>query len=194
MSFMHTEYTQAEIITLLDVGSKHEPIPLRVVEDDKAVRKNLSQAEQKLVDIAHKIYLFDGIEPNDVLTVVKGIKFLRFGMGEVIFSQGESGIGTYFIASGKVDINVAVDGNKSKTVATIEMGNIIGEISTISRNPRNATAISKADNTTLIMFEINDDEICEENSFLFLQLYVNIASALSKKLEACNERVLKAAP
>ena len=113
-------------------------------------------------------------------------------MDEIIFTQGESGIGTYFVASGKVDIKVSLDGEKSKRVGIVEAGNIVGEISTISHNPRNATATSKAESTTLIGFEINEDEISKENSFLFLQLYANIATALAKKLESCNERLFRA--
>lgn len=192
MKFLHTEYTQAEIITLLDAGSKHESIPLRKAEEEKVTRKNLTQAEQKLIDISHKIYLFEGIDPSEILSVVKNIKFLRFGMDEIIFTQGESGIGVYFVASGKVDIKVSLDGEKSKRVGIVEAGNIVGEISTISHNPRNATATSKAESTTLIGFEINEDEISKENSFLFLQLYANIATALAKKLESCNERLFRA--
>lgn len=194
MKFLHTDYTPAEIVKLLEVGSKHESIPLRVVEDDKAMRKDLSQAEQKLIDIAHKIYLFEGIEPNEVLKVVNNIKFLRFGMDEIVFTQGENGLGIFFVVSGSIDIKVALDGGKSKTVGMIEAGNIFGEISTISHYPRNATATSKSDSTTLISFDINVDQINQANSMLFLQLYVNIASALAKKLEACNERIVRTSP
>lgn len=192
MTFLHTEYTPIEIKTLLEIGSRHESIPLRKEEEAPIATKSLTQAEQKLVEIAHKIYLFEGIEPKDVLSVVRNIRFSRFGKDEIIFTQGESGIGMFFVLSGSVDIKVSLDNEKAKSVGNIEAGNIFGEISSISHNPRNATAVSKAETTTLISFDINEDAIDEKNMFLFLQLYVNISSALASKLEACNERLIRA--
>lgn len=192
MTFLHTEYTPIEIKTLLEIGSRHESIPLRKEEEAPIATKSLTQAEQKLVEIAHKIYLFEGIEPKDVLSVVRNIRFSRFGKDEIIFTQGENGIGMFFVLSGSVDIKVSLDNEKAKSVGNIEAGNIFGEISSISHNPRNATAVAKAETTTLISFDINEDAIDEKNMFLFLQLYVNISSALASKLEACNERLIRA--
>jgi CRP-like cAMP-binding protein len=59
--------------------------------------------------------------------------------GEVIFREGATGEGIYVIQSGKIKITKAGDSGEI-TIATLESGEIFGEMALFDRLPRSATA------------------------------------------------------
>ncbi|MBF0321114.1 MAG: cyclic nucleotide-binding domain-containing protein [Nitrospirae bacterium] len=60
---------------------------------------------------------------------------------QTIIKEGTHGEGTYVIMSGKVAINVTVDGILI-TVAELDKGDIFGHMSFIDRQPRSASAVA----------------------------------------------------
>ncbi|MGE4294407.1 MAG: cyclic nucleotide-binding domain-containing protein [Campylobacterales bacterium] len=217
--FHHTEYTPAEIKLLLEVGSVHKRRELvsSAQADDEAQAAAAAQAQEpaqpaareevdlppgvtaaqhKLMEIASRIYLFEGLTPQDVLKITKNVRFMRFKPKEILFSQGEIGREIFFILSGKIDVKASLEATDrhpktTATVGRIDPGNILGEMAFITHRPRSATGISAAENTTAIGFEIDDDAVSEETAFLFLQLYINISHGMAEKLERCNTLLLR---
>ncbi len=70
-----------------------------------------------------------------------------FTTGEVIFSSGDASDGLYLIETGRVRV-MADSGNQDLLpLATIEAGELVGEMGVIDDAPRSATAIAEADTT-----------------------------------------------
>ncbi|NLI28803.1 MAG: cyclic nucleotide-binding domain-containing protein [Nitrospiraceae bacterium] len=61
--------------------------------------------------------------------------------GAVIIREGSFGEGTYVLLDGKVEISRTIDGRKV-VIATLEKGDVFGEISYIDRQPRSASVIA----------------------------------------------------
>jgi len=59
--------------------------------------------------------------------------------GDTVFREGEQGSSAYVVQSGEVTITKLVDGEE-KTLATIGVGGIFGEMALIDEKPRMATA------------------------------------------------------
>ncbi len=161
----------------------------------QAPAPGITPAQQKLMEIAPRIYLFEGLTAAEVLKIVKNVRFLRFGPGELLFSQGDLNQEMYFLLSGRLEVKASTDTTARRrtttTVGKIDPGNIVGEMAFVTHRPRSATAISAVDKTTAIGFEIDEDALSEETTFIFLQLYINISSGLADKLERCNTLLLK---
>jgi hypothetical protein len=219
--FKHTDYTPYEVKQLHEAmirsqakegGSQSEPAadaPAATApqsappppDNQSATPKQqpatgVSPAQQKLMEIASRIYLFEGLTPAEVLKIVKNVRFLRFGPGELLFSQGDLNQEMYFLLAGRLEIKASLDASEGRrrtttTVGKINPGNIVGEMAFVTHRPRSATAISAVDKTTAIGFEIDEDALSEETTFIFLQLYINISSGLADKLERCNSLLLK---
>lgn len=215
--FHHTEYNSAEIKALIDAGSRHKTRELASGNEEANARMEaeaagtaeaaakkppaapipgVSPAQQKLMEISSRIYLFEGLTPEDVLKITKNVRFLRFKAKETLFAQGELGREVFFILSGRVDVKASLEATDrhpktTATVGRIDPGNILGEMAFITHRPRSATGISAAENTTAISFEIDDDALDEETNLLFLQLYINISHGMAEKLERCNMLLLR---
>ena len=67
-----------------------------------------------------------------------------FSTGDIIFEEGEVGDMAYLIISGEVEI-FRTSGNKERVLATLDRGEIIGEMSLIDNAPRMALARALSD-------------------------------------------------
>ena len=161
MVIRNTNYTKEEIGRILAAGNASK----------------LSISQEKLLEISDKIYLFDGIGKDDIIRMTTNVKFKRHAKGETIKE-------VYFILNGMGV--VVVEGKK--VVATIDSGNMFGEMAFLTKKPRNATILSYKEGTTVISFEINDNKCNEIFSYPFVLLYKNIALDLTRKIELANQK------
>jgi len=168
MVIKHTNYTKEEIARILEAGHAHK----------------LSVSQEKLLEISDKIYLFDGIKQEDIIRMTTNVKFKRYAKGDVIMNAGDATKDIYFILNGMGV--VVVDGKK--IVATIDSGNMFGEMAFLTKKPRNATILSYKEGTTIISFEINGEKCNEIYSYPFALLYQNIALDLTRKIEIANKK------
>lgn len=168
MVIKNTNYTQEEIARILEAGHATK----------------LSVSQEKLLEISDKIYLFNGIKKEDVIRMTKNVKFKRYAKGDVIMNAGDDTKDVYFVLNGMGV--VVVDGKK--IVATIDSGNMFGEMAFLTKKPRNATILSYKEGTTIISFEINDEKCNEIYSYPFALLYQNIALDLTRKIEIANKK------
>ena len=168
MVIKNTNYTKQEIERILEAGHASK----------------LTVSQEKLLEINEKIYLFDGIKKEDIIRMTTNVKFKRYAKGDVIMNSGDMSYEVYFILNGMGV--VVVDGKK--IVATIDSGNMFGEMAFLTKKPRNATILSYKEGTTIISFEINDNKCNEIFSYPFALLYQNIALDLTRKVEIANKK------
>jgi len=168
MVIKNTNYTKQEIEYILEAANDI----------------GLSVSQEKLLEISDKIYLFDGIKKEDIIRMTASVKFKRYAKGDVIMNLGEKTREIYFILNGSAV--VVVEGKK--IVATIDSGNMFGEMAFLTKSPRNATILAYKEGTTIISFEINDTKCSEIFSYPFALLYKNIALDLTRKIEISNRK------
>ena len=168
MVIKNTNYTKEEIGRILEAGHANK----------------LTISQEKLLEISDKIYLFDGIGKEDIIRMTTNVKFKRYSKGDTIMNAGETTKEVYFILNGMGV--VVVEGKK--VVATIDSGNMFGEMAFLTKKPRNATILSYKEGTTIISFEINDNKCNEIFSYPFVLLYKNIALDLTRKIELANQK------
>jgi CRP/FNR family transcriptional regulator, cyclic AMP receptor protein len=71
---------------------------------------------------------------------------VNFKAGDTIIAKGESGDTAYLIVSGSVEVSVGV-GAKEKILATLNAGEVFGEMCLIKPGPRSATVKARVDTT-----------------------------------------------
>jgi CRP-like cAMP-binding protein len=69
---------------------------------------------------------------------------ITFETGDILFEEGEMGEVAYLIISGEVEI-FRSSGNRERVLATLDRGEIIGEMSLIDNSPRMASARALSD-------------------------------------------------
>ena len=99
----------------------------------------------RLNQLASDIYLFRAMPPHIVDQVCSRLELYGFGDDEPLIKQGQKGEAFFILLDGKVDVVVNRSLFRKGTVlATLEAGNIFGEMSLIMDQPCNASVIAKS--------------------------------------------------
>ena len=104
------------------------------------VRRRRSEAHQLLRSLS-KVEYFRELPIEEVIALMPDVETVTFEPGATVFSEGEDGDGLYVIADGEVRIERAAEGTQAE-IATIGQGDVFGEMSLVTENPRSATAIT----------------------------------------------------
>jgi CRP/FNR family cyclic AMP-dependent transcriptional regulator len=87
-----------------------------------------------------RVPLFSGVKEKDLKKLGKRMQERSFSEGEVVTTQGESGLGFFVIEDG----NAAVSRN-DEVVRNLGAGDYFGEVALIDSGPRSATVVATSD-------------------------------------------------
>ena len=108
-----------------------------------------------------------------------------FRKGDVIIEEGSYGTSAYVIKSGKVEVSELAK-NKKIVLATLEEGQIFGEMGLVEDQPRSATVTASEDVQLAVLSRDSFNDLFEKNPKLLLP----IIKALFERLRTVN-RMLK---
>ena len=74
---------------------------------------------------------------------------VTFKAGDTILTEGEDGSSAFLIVDGAVEVSIG-DGESARTVGTLGVGDIFGEMSLIEPGPRSATVRATADTECVV--------------------------------------------
>ncbi len=86
-----------------------------------------------------------------------------FESGAMIFNEGDSGNEMYVIIGGSVEIQKSTSSSSSKTLITLNSGDIFGEMALIENKKRSASAIATTNTKLLVLNEHLFDSMLGEN-------------------------------
>ena len=147
------------------------------------MKKSDTHALEKIIEIKNIISIFKDIDEIGLKNILKNVHFKKFQLNEAIINEGEDGKTVYFLIKGacKVSLN-------SNTITYLRPDALFGEISTIRDGKRIATVKANEPDTTVISFEILEDDTADFKALY--TLYKNISSQLSNKIENINKKLL----
>lgn len=76
-----------------------------------------------------------------------------FEPGQVVLREGEPGDAFYFVLEGAVTVDAATFDDSDRHLATLTPGSVVGEIASLTREPRTATVTAQTA-TRLLRFEM----------------------------------------
>ncbi len=132
----------------------------------------------KIINIISTIPLFNGLPEDQIAAIGKIAVEKRINKGELIFSEGDEGIGFFIIAEGRVKVFKVSTEGKEQILHIFGPGQPFGEVPVFTgqRFPANAQAIDK---TRAIFFpRISFVNLISANPSLAL----NMLAIMSKKL------------
>jgi small-conductance mechanosensitive channel/CRP-like cAMP-binding protein len=91
-----------------------------------------------------KVELFGTLDDADVDLIARGMRKVTFAHGETLIKQGDPGDSLFLVSEGEIAVHLAVDG-ASRQVATLRVGDILGEASLLTGEPRGATCVATSD-------------------------------------------------
>lgn len=94
--------------------------------------------------------LLGGLEPEARARLAGSARPRLYGAGEVIVRQGDAGRSSFLVGRGEVRVSVAPD---DREVARLGSGDVFGEMSWLTGEPRSATVTAACDT---VVFELDD--------------------------------------
>jgi small-conductance mechanosensitive channel/CRP-like cAMP-binding protein len=117
------------------------PFPIQTVFEHKmpytepAARKG----EINLERVLGLVPIFTALSPEELNRLASAAKVVDFGSGEPVIHQGDSGDTLYAIVMGSAQVAVRGDDGNERTVAKLAQGEVFGEMSLLTGDPRTAS-------------------------------------------------------
>ena len=126
--------------------------------------------------------IFDSLSSRQLQKIHKLIHIREFVDGELIFRQGDPGVGMYIVRRGQVDVYKEYpDMNRAK-ITTMISGDFFGEISLLNDCTRSATIVSSKESTLLGLFRPDLFGLMDSDPKLGLRLIYRISQIVAERL------------
>jgi CRP/FNR family transcriptional regulator, cyclic AMP receptor protein len=117
------------------------------------------------------------------------MRTIKFNAGDTILSEGEAGDTAFLIIAGSVEVSIG-EGAKAKSVATLDAGEVFGEMSLIEPGPRSATVKAVTDTECLVTTYDEFTASIQANP----ERAVEFMKTLVRRLRQMNERMARMNP
>ena len=139
-----------------------------------------------------KQILFQDLTDKELELIAEKITLTKYPKGKIIFDEGSTNRGLYFVHKGKVEISkITADGWK-QTLAVYPERHFFGELCVIEDKPRHsADAIALVDSE---IFELSREDFRAFESVSYEMMYKimkTIARGASRNLHVMNEKLMK---
>ena len=154
--------------------------------------------EKEINAILKENILFADLSSKQLKFVTNIVHLRKYRTGEVVFRQGEVGVGMYIIASGHVNITAEetrVDKNENENengiiITKLASGDFFGELSLVEENGRrSATAIAEEDTSLIGFFKPDLLEILERKPGVGVKIALRLGEVIGRRLKETTDRV-----
>ncbi len=93
-------------------------------------------------ELVAQVGLFHSLNKKHIAQLARCATVQRYEPGQVIVSQGDTGLGLYVIGSGKVEVRRERPGQEPVVLNTLGPGQFFGEMALLDDYPRSATVVA----------------------------------------------------
>ena len=133
-----------------------------------------------------KTPVFKDLSDRDLTVIERMLHRRQYDVGEIIFYQGDSGVGMYIIDDGEVEI---VHEPSGEVLAILFAGDFFGEIALLNELPRSATARAKTRCGLLFFSQADLYKLLELNPQAGSKISLRLAKIIGKRLTSANEKI-----
>ncbi len=142
--------------------------------------------ETSVHTLLREIPLFDELSRGELSAVESILHRREYDPGEILFRQGNPGVGMYIIQEGTIEI---VYEPTDDTLATLSNGDFFGELALLNETPRSATAVARTESVLYGLFRPDLLGLVERDPSLGVQLLLRMSQVISERLIQTNEQV-----
>lgn len=153
-----------------------------------------AQRRKSLAHILERNLLFNTLSLKELKFLEKIVHQRNYHEGEVVFKQGEIGVGMYIIAQGGVNITIHESGThkpeKESLVVQLKENDFFGELSLVEdKGIRTATAIAEKNTCLVGFFKPDLLELLERNPSLGAKVVFRLAEVLGQRLKETSKSI-----
>ncbi len=148
---------------------------------------NIFRKEEKQVrnifTILAKIPIFKDLSKKELRAIERILHQRSYKTDEVLFNEGDPGVGMYIIESGRVNISL---GKENKLLAVLSENEFFGEIALLSESPRTATATAVTNCNIYGFFQPDLFGLMETNPRMGNKILLRLAQMIGDRLRFSN--------
>jgi CRP-like cAMP-binding protein len=140
------------------------------------------------------VELLKNFSDNELRILAKYMHSRKFAEGDMVFREGEVGIGFYFIFSGIIELSRNDYGNEmgEEKFLSLDEFSYFGEMALLQEaNPRSATAYAKSPCELVGIFKPDLEHLSENQPVIATKLIKSISLALADRLYYLTEEASK---
>ena len=138
------------------------------------------------VELLSKVDLFSGLKKKAIQSLAEFCVERSFKKDEILVKQGDSGIGLYIIASGKVKIVKETADGSELEIAVQGPGDFFGEMTVLDNAPRSASVIAIEDTDCLLL----TSWVFKSRMEVQPEIALMVLPVVVKRFRETNERLL----
>jgi CRP/FNR family cyclic AMP-dependent transcriptional regulator len=152
-------------------------------------------SQQEVLEALRQTFIFQPLSKKELGFVHETVHVRSFKPGEVIFRQGEIGVGMYIILRGSLDIFIdhAIDEDmpaRAHLVTRLKSGDFLGELSLVENNSRRtATSIAAEESVLIGFFKPDLFEILERQPATGVRILLRLSEVLGRRLKETTMKV-----
>lgn len=138
------------------------------------------------IALLRKVPMFADLDRHELVEVRKILYRRQYQADEVIFRQGDPGVGMYVIEKGTVAI---IHGPTGRLLAELGAGDFFGEIALLNETPRSARAVATASAVLHGLFQAELYDLVKRSPRLGVKLLLPLARNLGARLVHADEQL-----
>jgi Flp pilus assembly CpaE family ATPase len=119
-------------------------------------------ASRNIVDILHRVDIFENLAEPELERIGDMLSERRYREGQSIFKQGDVGDALLIVADGRVKVFIP-EGQNERVLAFFSTGDVLGEMSLLTGEPRSASASAISDTRVLALSKSDFDTYLATN-------------------------------
>ncbi len=163
--------------------------------------RNFFKGDQKKKTIVNSLkqnVLFRDLSTSQLNSLADVVHFRNYRNQEVVFSQGDPGVGMYLIVNGRIDIYIedgGIEADQRKNICLLNEGDFFGEMALVENaGLRTATAISHGDSDLLGFFKPDLVEIINRSPEMGVKILWSLGQILSRRLNETTTKMKRMRP
>ncbi len=143
----------------------------------------LSEDLSPPADPALQLPIFSGLDAATAALVLQHVRRETVRAGQIIFEQGAAGDDLYVLESGQAQVIRQLDNGIKHVLATLDAGEIFGEMAILERRPRSARVVAHSDVKLLSISRQTFDYLIEESPAMAVHLLQRVSARLRERNE-----------
>jgi len=139
--------------------------------------------------VLKKVPFFSQLKKSELLEFKRILHHRYFKKGEIIFYEGEPGVGMYVIENGKIGVYKNFDDDSREQLALLRPGEFFGEMALLDESPRSATAVALENTSVLGLFRPDLFKLINRKPKLGNKILLKLAQMLAERLRLSNDEL-----
>ncbi len=149
-------------------------------------RNENGQHKSPIADVLTRVPIFANLSKRELLSIDRILHRREYLPDEIIFRQGEPGMGMYVVQHGRVAI---ITEPQNQQLYEMQEGDFFGEVALLDEGPRSATAVARTSCTLLGFFQPDLFDLINRNPRLGVKVVLSVAKHVGVRLRQADDWV-----